>query len=124
MNIKINDQRQVCSIKEEFNSVFPYLKLEFFSKTHKPGCPTAKEFINLNRKTLGECRSVHESGEIFITPAMSVLELEQRFNKVYGLGVQVFRKSGKAWLETTLTDEWSLEKQNFQGEDLSKTVFS
>jgi hypothetical protein len=31
------------------------------------------------------------------------------------LSVQVFRKSGKNWLETTASDQWSLEKQNAKG---------
>jgi hypothetical protein len=36
--------------------------------------------------------------------------------------VQVLRKSGKAWLEATITDGWTLEEQNIQGEDLSEIV--
>jgi hypothetical protein len=36
-----------------------------------------------------------------------------------GLYVQVFRKSGKVWLETTATDNWSLYKQNEEGQELS-----
>jgi hypothetical protein len=51
---------------------------------------------------------------------MTVSNLEQKFRDVYGLSVQVFRRSGKAWLETTFTDGWTLEEQNSQGEDLSK----
>ena len=69
---------------------------------------------------MGECRSVHKKGIITITPNMTVVDLEQRFNDVYGLGVEVFRKSGKVWLETTVTDGWTLEEQNLQGEALSK----
>ena len=51
---------------------------------------------------------------------MTVIDLEKKFREVFGLGIQVFRKSGKAWLETTLTDNWTLEEQNRQGEALSK----
>jgi hypothetical protein len=50
---------------------------------------------------------------------MTVAELEQQFSDVYGLSVQIFRHSGKAWLETTVTDKWTLEKQNEQGKALS-----
>lgn len=49
---------------------------------------------------------------------MTVSELEQHFADVYGLSVQVFRKSGEVWLETTTTDNWSLEKQNQEAIDL------
>jgi len=71
-------------------------------------------------KTLGECRTIHKSGSILITPGMTVCKLEQNFRDVYGLSVQIFRRSGKVWLETTVTDGWTLQEQNSQGEDLSK----
>ncbi|MEI8136499.1 MAG: hypothetical protein WCH21_04145 [Bacteroidota bacterium] len=71
-------------------------------------------------KTLGECRTIHDSGTITITPQMTVADLEQNFRDIYGLSAQVFRKSGKVWLETTVTDVWTLEEQNSQGESLSK----
>lgn len=120
MKVTINDKRKIFAIQEEFNQLFPYLKLEFFSKPHKPGGATAKKFVKHNSKTLGECRTVHNMGQITITPQMTVTDLEQRFSDVYGLGVQVFRQSGKVWLETTVTDKWTLEEQNSQGEALSK----
>ncbi len=120
MKITINDHRKILAIQEEFNTVFPYLKLEFFSKPHKPGGASVKKFIKHTSKTLGECRVIHNKGEITITPHMTVAELEQSFQDVYGLGVEVFRQSGKVWLETTVTDGWTLEEQNLQGEALSK----
>ena len=51
---------------------------------------------------------------------MTVTDLEQNFSDVYGLSIQVFRKSGDVWLETTITDGWTLEKQNEQGKMLSQ----
>ena len=122
MKITINDRRKIFAIQEEFNIVFPYLKLEFFSKPHKPGGESAKKFVKHSSKTIGECRTVHNNGKITITPNMTVTDLEQNFGDVYGLGVQVFRQSGKAWLETTVTDGWTLEEQNRQGEALSRIV--
>lgn len=120
MKITINDKRKIFAIQEEFSQAFPYLKLEFFAKPHTVGGGSAKKFIKHNSKTLGECRTVHNKGHMSITPQMTVAELEQRFSDVYGLGVQVFRKSGKVWLETTVTDGWTLEAQNSQGEALSQ----
>lgn len=119
MKISISDRRKISAVQEEFNQAFPYLKLEFFSKPHSPGKGSAKKYIKHSDKTLGECRTVSTRGRITITPQMTVGDLEQRFGEVYGLGVQVFRKSGKVWLETTVTDSWTLEQQNAQGEALS-----
>lgn len=120
MKVIINDKRKIFAIQEEFNALFPYLKLEFFSKPHKPGGASPKKFVKHNSKTLGECRTLHNNGKITITPEMTVSDLEQSFGDIYGLGVQVFRQSGKVWLETTVTDHWTLEEQNRQGEALSK----
>ncbi len=116
----IDDNRKIFSIQEEFNSAFPYLKLEFFSNPNKNGDQSIKKFVKHSSKTLKECRSVNNPGKITITPDMTVANLDQSFRDVYGLGVQLFRKSGKVWLETTVTDGWTLEEQNRQGEALSK----
>lgn len=119
MKITINDKRKIYAIQEEFNEQFPYLKIEFFSKPNKPGGSSSAKLIKSNTKTIGECRTIHNKGVVTITPGMTVSDLEQSFRDVYGLSVQVFRKSGKVWLETTVTDGWSLEEQNRQGESLS-----
>ena len=116
----VTDNRKLFAIKEEFNIAFPYLKLEFFSKPNKGGNLSSIKLIKLNCATLGECSTNHTKGKIIITPQMTVVDLEQKFTKEYGLGIQVFRKSGKAWLETTLTDGWTLEEQNREGEALSR----
>jgi hypothetical protein len=120
MKITINDHRKIFAIQEEFNTLFPYLKVEFFSKPHKKDGAASSKLVKHASKTLGECRTIHNTGDITIIPTMTVAELEQRFADVYGLGVDVFRKSGKSWLETTVTNSWTLEEQNKQGEDLSK----
>lgn len=122
MKITVNDSGKIFAIQENFNEQFPYLKLEFFSKPHGVGIGSSKKLIKQNYKTLGECRTIHNTGKITITPNMTVSELEQSFSEVYGLNVQVFRKSGKAWLETTVTDGWTLQEQNKQGESLSNPV--
>lgn len=123
MKIKINSRKSIAEIQDEFNTVFPYLKLEFFSKPHLSGSGSPKKYMVPNTKTVGEFKSFHEpQNEILIIPSMTVKMLEESFNTLYGLSVQVFRKSGKIWLETTITDNWTLEEQNTQGEELSKKI--
>ena len=121
MNIIINDHRKIFAIQKEFSEMFPYLKLEFFSKPHSVGGASSKKIMKHPAKTIGQCRVIHNKGTLTITPNMTVADLEQNFADVYGLSVQVFRKSGKSWLETTVTDNWTLEKQNRQGEELSES---
>ncbi len=120
MKIIITDDIKISTIQEEFNQVFPYLKLEFFRGLHKADADSSKKNIKNNEITFGKCRRSEVTGKIAITPVMTVTELEQRFAEVYGLGIQVLRQSGTTWLETSITDGWTLEEQNRQGEDLSK----
>lgn len=121
MKITINDKRKIFAIQEEFNNLFPFLKIEFYSKSQKQGGASSKKAFELSSKTLSDCRTIHKSGHITVTPQMTVASLEKNFNDVFGLSVQVFRKSGRLWLETTVTDSWTLEDQNHQGELLSKS---
>ena len=120
MKILINDRRKISGIQEEFNVLFPYLKLEFFPKPSSRGGKSSEKTIANPSKTLGECRTVHKKGSITITPGMTVSDLADRFRDIYGLEIHLSRNSGKMWLETTLTENWTLEEQNKQGEALSK----
>ena len=119
MQIPINDDRKINTIQKEFNDTFPYLKLEFFSKPHTKGGASPKKLMKSSSKTLSECRTLHTKGHISIVAEMTVGELEQQFKDRYGLSVQVFRKSGRSWLETSSTDAWTLQKQNSEGEALN-----
>jgi hypothetical protein len=123
MIINIHDNRVITEIQQEFTAQFPYLKLEFFSKPHATGYGTSKRFLKTSVKTIGECRKIHDTGDFIIKPEMTVADLEQQFRDLYGLNVQLFRKSGNLWLETSVTDVWTLQKQNDQGEALS-TIFN
>jgi hypothetical protein len=120
MELLINDSKKIFSIQEDFNTLFPYLKLEFFSKPLHSGGAVARRLLSHDTRTLSECRTVKGNEGLTISPDMTVVDLEKNFKEVYGLGIQVFRKSGKVWLETTLTESWTLEEQNRQGESLSK----
>lgn len=120
MKIVINDRRKIFAIQKEFSEMFPYLKIEFFAKAPKSGAASSNRLVKHSSKLLGECREIHKSGTITITPKMIVADLEEKFSDVYGLNAIIFRKSGKLWLETTVTDKWTLEEQNRQGEALSK----
>jgi hypothetical protein len=120
MKITINDSRKIFAVQKEFSKMFPYLKLEFFAKPSGPGGKPSKKVITHPSKTLGECRTVHTSGLLTVTPGTTVAQLEQDFSDNFDLAVQLFRKSGKVWIETTSTNGWSLERENKTGEEMEK----
>ena len=115
----INDDQKIETIQNEFHAKFEFLKLEFYKKSHAPGeGNTDKEKLDPQQK-LGDVRSIHNTGDLEIDGAMSVNDMEQEFHDRYGLNVQVFRKSGELWLQTTATDDWTLEVQNTKGSPIA-----
>ncbi len=120
--IIVDDMITIFMLQEEFNRLFPYLKIDLGPVTNKQRNLIANKFTNETKRSLAEYRASNNQEQIVITPHMSVADLEEKFEKVYDLKAQVLRKSGKTWLETTVTDAWTLEEQNFQGEALSKNI--
>lgn len=116
MKILISDTKQIRTIQKQFEAEFPHLRLEFFTKAHGRGESSAWDNQVDPHKTLGEFRHTHQTDKIEIVPDMTVAALEETFQKNFGLSVQVFRHSGDAWLETTTTDSWTLERQEREAE--------
>ncbi len=58
-------------------------------------------------------------GELVIREAMSVLELENEFYDKFGLSVQILRRSGNLWLDTSRTNSWTLKEQDDLGREIS-----
>lgn len=119
MKIRVSDDRTLASIQADFNSMFPFLKVEFFKAPHKIGEGSMKSLIYDHARYVRDCRVKHFDGDIELSDKLTVNELEERFLKEFGLSAQVFRKSGNVWLETSATDGWTLRQQNEEGAELS-----
>ena len=117
--MKINDQLTLSDIQENFNKTFPFLDIDFFKGSHKNHLLTVNHLPDKTRK-IGDYRLHKNEKTITIHSDMSVKELSELFDEIYGLDAKVFRKSGKAWLETVLTEDWTLNEQNLQGKALTE----
>ena len=111
-DIIINDQKTIGEVQDAFQKHFPYLKIEFYKEEHETGQGSAQDDLLAKELTIGKVRTKHEEGELSIHGNQKVSTLESAFQEVYGLNVQVFRKSGRLWLQTTTTDDWTLSEQN------------
>jgi hypothetical protein len=121
MVIIINAQWTIQAVQVEFNKIFPYLKLNFFLKTYKSSSDLLNRIVS-PRKTIEECSPKQYNGVLTITPGMTVSDLEKSFSEYYGLGTLVLRKSGRIWLETTYTNDWTLCRQNKEGEIITRDL--
>ncbi len=119
MHLHIGPDRLISDIQKEFNNMFPFLKLEFFNnRSFSRSGFSAQKIISQNRK-IGDTQSGIVNANIEIGEQMKVNELESIFKNQFSLAVQVFRKSGNIWLETTMTDNWTLQQQNKHGREIS-----
>ena len=122
MEIVLTYQETVKDIKKQFNSAFPYLKLEFFCEPHVVGQGSPCQKMVPPSTLLGEINGILCEGEITLTPQDTVKDVEQGFQRTFGLPVQVFRKQKDVWLETTSTDYLTLDEQNEMGRRASEVA--
>ena len=113
--MKISDNKKLIKVQQEFSEKFTGLKIEFYQEAHQAGEGSSANTTLDSNKTIGEVRSIHQTGELSINGHLKVSTLEENFKNQYGLNVQVFRKSGDLWMQTSATDEWTLAKQNRKG---------
>ena len=119
MHLHIAPNRLISDIQKEFNKMFPFLKIEFFNnRSFSRSGFSAQQIISQNRK-IGDTQLAIKDGNIEIAEQMKVNELENIFKDQFSLAAQVFRKSGNIWLETTMTDNWTLQQQNNHGKEIS-----
>ena len=120
--IHISPERTLETIANEFNEKFPFLQLAFFSHTHASDqLSPATEKLDLTL-TIEEASPMEHIEEMSIHGNLKVSSLEQHFQEAYGIGLQVLRRSGQLWLQTSTTDDWTLGKQNQEGEEDSMPV--
>ncbi len=119
MEILISDSRTISEVQRDFSKAFPFLKLEFFDAPYKDEKALPKSKMISHDKKLASCRKKHIEGKLKVVKDEKVKELETELWINFGLSAQVFRKSGNLWIETSLTDSWTLEQQNREGFEMS-----
>ena len=118
--VAIDGKQTISTLQKEFNKSFPFLKIEFFSEPCIKGKGNSKDKIISTNEILNRFQSKKQFRKIAFTKQTSVSELEENFLTKFGICMQVFRKSGNVWLETTSTDDWTLEQQNEEGRSLAQ----
>lgn len=108
----------IRDIQVGFTALYPYLSLDFYKYTG--GRFGSSTRLKLNKSLSLESVGLKKDGSFQIAETLTVGSLEETFLKDFGLYVQVSRKSGTVWLETTMTDNWTLLQQNVHGQELSE----
>lgn len=120
MHLRIEEYSTIADLQQQFNARFPYLKLYFTTQHISPGSQHVKKTLLPSDTFLRQLTTHSLPMDIPIDGKMTVSALENFFEEKTGLHAQIFRSSGNLWLITTATDQWSLDKQNSEGEELSE----
>lgn len=113
--MKITNKNTIQDIQHDFSIIYPGLKLEFYKQPHEQHEASPGKEIHNPESKLNEIGMKKRSGQINVSPEITVADLESAFEEKFGLHVQVFRRSKELWLQTSTTDHWSLELQNSKG---------
>jgi hypothetical protein len=112
MEIVIDQTKKLSEIQTAFSKRYPLLKIEFYNHSHIAGEGSPKASSIDSHLSIEEAQNKKTEGLLHIQDLMTVAELEAAFYNTFGISAQVFRKSGKLWLQTTVTDHWTLAEQN------------
>jgi hypothetical protein len=117
MKLFIGKESKAEDLKNLFTLCYPYLKIEFFKKPSVINVLDKKDAATVNR-----FESISGSALIDIDKNITVGHLENDF-ALLGLKAEVFRRCGNVWVETSLTEGWTLHQQNLEGEEISRQIF-
>lgn len=115
MQLPIQPHTTILELQNHFADYFPFLKIEFFIGGQTILGEIPEQLLHPSVMVSKAMEGIFKTGALQFTPHTTVAELEDAFRKTFNLKVQVFRRSGDLWLETTATDKWTLEQQNKHG---------
>lgn len=113
--MKVTKETHLLSLQLAFSEKFPHLKLSFFKNQHDKNelSPLSEEVFR--DYEIGELNPNLAEGELVLDENETVAAFESKMEKIFGLHVQVMRKSGHTWIQTSVTDDWTLQKQEEHG---------
>lgn len=116
MIIEIHPEKKLKEISQAFSQIYPFLKLEFFRKQHRwqessPDSELLDQELLVSQATENKLASGHI--EIHYWQKTGVVEM--KFRQQFQLAVQVYRNHQGRWIQTSGTDELTLEDQNEAG---------
>lgn len=107
----ITPDRPVRDIQQEFSQAFPFLKLDFFTKG-----PAVKKRISndqfLSIENGPGNQGSAEGKKLLLTPCLTIKQLVKTCDELFGVSVRVYRRLSNLWLETSITENFTLQQQN------------
>lgn len=112
MFLQIYDSMTVEEVQDRFTECFPFLKIEFYSKPHKKFEASDKTYLYHKKMLIGDIRKKHIDGSLEIKSWFTTARVEKELKDIYGLNAQIFRWDRNSWIQTSLSDEFTLQQQS------------
>ena len=119
MKIKIDIDTQIKEVQQKFTRAHPFLKVEFYKERYSKNEVSEKKARLSSDKIISEQSISFKPESLDISKARRVAAVEKDFYNKFGIVMQVSRKSGNIWIETSKTDDRTLDVQNKLGKSMS-----
>lgn len=118
MELSIKRSETIRDIQHRFNNLFPYLRIDFFRFPHidKKLSPKSEKLEKYTQ--VDQIVKWADDKVVELNDQMTISQFEATMAKI-GMFVQVSRQSGRLWIETSYTDDWTLGRQNEEGKMMS-----
>ena len=120
INLYIEKGTPIKEIARQFNLYYPYLKIEFYKKPNAEEHSSSKE-VTESTFPSSPLTQFTQQFTINISSNRTIKELEKDCASL-GLRGQIYRKSGNVWIKTSFTNDWTLQHQNYEGEQISQLL--
>ncbi len=111
MELNIGDESTVNDVQMQFNAEYPFLQLQFLMSMQADNKNIARMTKAVPELQMKKLKPLQVPVYISIENEVTVRQLLKNFSEI-GLLAQVRRKSVNQWVETSLTDDWTLQRQN------------
>ena len=115
MKLQFNRKTKIKDLQKIFSDAYPHLKIEFYKKPHREKELSSMKDRISSDEIISELDNFKGRGSVSIAENRTVADVEAEFYHKSGIAVQVSRRTGDLWIETSLTDYRTLGMQNQQG---------
>lgn len=114
MIIEINKESRLIDIQKSFSNNFPFLRLQFYRQigNHKQ---QSEKYITDVHTQISDICLLHRNCFLEVHYWQKTHTVEKLFRDRCGLHVHIFRQHGEHWIQTSGTEELTLEEQNNKG---------
>ena len=112
MILEIDESTRLVDLQKYFSASFPFLKLVFFKELQPMNGERKKIDLIDSKGLINSLRTNKKEVFLEIHYWQKTETVEKLFRDKAGLYVKIRRKQGEHWIETSGTDDLTLEEQN------------